>query len=323
MDDASPLPPPIATAVSDNRQPVARWRWWIHLILIGGYILPRIALGLEYPRDNPALSNSTTGLILVSLLELSVFALVFGVACLISRPTREQLFLPWRPGWWVFPLGIGYSVAIRLAAAIAILGVVVIMIATHVFTPASAQQFMMTNRPDVEKLVDVEAMRHNPAYFWLTITLVSFVVAGLREELWRAGTLAAMKALWPRAFNSLGGQIDCRQPHRSPLRDSAFAARHHRCRHRRYTRIISRHHYRPPPLNLAGGDCARNAGRDDFRIVAVHHAEAARTGLTKATCMLAGSVVAAVSAAGHKCSRHGCHHIFGPTTACPWPAPAS
>lgn len=207
MDDASPLPPPIATAVSDNRQPVARWRWWIHLILIGGYILPRIALGLEYPRDNPALSNSTTGLILVSLLELSVFALVFGVACLISRPTREQLFLPWRPGWWVFPLGIGYSVAIRLAAAIAILGVVVIMIATHVFTPASAQQFMMTNRPDVEKLVDVEAMRHNPAYFWLTITLVSFVVAGLREELWRAGTLAAMKALWPRAFNSLGGQM--------------------------------------------------------------------------------------------------------------------
>jgi membrane protease YdiL (CAAX protease family) len=38
------------------------------------------------------------------------------------------------------------------------------------------------------------------------VTLVSFVVAGLREEIWRAGTLAAMRALWPRAFASRGGQ---------------------------------------------------------------------------------------------------------------------
>src|SRR3954462_7952872 len=207
MDDASPLPTEVVLASVDNRPPAARWRWWIHLLLIGGYILPRIALGVEYPRDNPALANSTTGLVLVSLLELGVFGLVFGVACLISRPTREQLFLRWRPGWWVFPLGVGYSIAIRLAAGIAIFAVVVVMIVSHVFTPASAQEFMTTNRPDVEKLVDVNAMRQNPAYFWLTITLVSFVVAGLREELWRAGTLAAMRSLWPRAFGSLGRQI--------------------------------------------------------------------------------------------------------------------
>ncbi len=38
------------------------------------------------------------------------------------------------------------------------------------------------------------------------MTLVSFVVAGLREEIWRAGTLAAMRALWPRAFASPAGQ---------------------------------------------------------------------------------------------------------------------
>src|SRR3954462_881533 len=134
MDDASPLPTEVVLASVDNRPPAARWRWWIHLLLIGGYILPRIALGLEYPRDNPALSNSTTGLVLVSLLELGVFGLVFGVGGLISRPTRGQLFLRRRPGWWVLPLGIGYSVGIRLASGLAILGVVVIMIATHVFT---------------------------------------------------------------------------------------------------------------------------------------------------------------------------------------------
>src|SRR3954463_1692988 len=123
MDEASPLPTGVDITSADNRPPAARWRWWIHLLLIGGYILPRVALGLQYPRDNPALSNSTTGLVLVSSLELGVFGLVFGVACLISRPTREQLFLRWRPGWWVLPLGIGYSVAIRLAAGLAILGV--------------------------------------------------------------------------------------------------------------------------------------------------------------------------------------------------------
>ena len=40
----------------------------------------------------------------------------------------------------------------------------------------------------------------------LTLTLVSFVTAGLREELWRAGTLAGMRALWPRKFRSRTGE---------------------------------------------------------------------------------------------------------------------
>ena len=58
-----------------------------------------------------------------------------------------------------------------------------------------------------DKIVDLAAMQHNRAYFWLTITLVSFVVAGLREELWRAGTLAGMRALWPNLFEGRDGQI--------------------------------------------------------------------------------------------------------------------
>jgi membrane protease YdiL (CAAX protease family) len=50
-------------------------------------------------------------------------------------------------------------------------------------------------------------MQHNRAYFWLTVTIASFVVAGLREELWRAGTLAALRALWPGLFEARDGQI--------------------------------------------------------------------------------------------------------------------
>ena len=50
-------------------------------------------------------------------------------------------------------------------------------------------------------------MRNNPMYFWLTLTVVSFIVAGLREELWRSAFLAGMKALWPQRFGSRAGQI--------------------------------------------------------------------------------------------------------------------
>jgi len=194
-----PLPPSPPTSV-------ARWRWWIHLLLIGGYVLPRIALGFQ-SRKHAALSNNWRGLLIVCAFELAAFALAFGFGWLASRASAEDLFLRWRPGWWVVPLGIGYSIVIRFAAGLAIFAVVVVLIATHAVAPTSAQNFIQTSQPDVAKLVDVPALRHDPAYFWLTITLVSFVVAGLREEMWRGGTLAAMRALWPRAFHCFPGQI--------------------------------------------------------------------------------------------------------------------
>jgi membrane protease YdiL (CAAX protease family) len=197
----SALPPPASGT------PVARWRWWIHLFLIGGYVLPRIAIGIQFPREHPALSSNWRGLLIVCTIELAVFALAFALGWLASRASSEDLFLRWRPGWWVIPLGIGYSIVIRLAAGIVIFAVVVALIGTHAVAPARAQNFIQTSQPDVAKLVDVPALRHDPAYFWLTITLVSFVVAGLREEMWRGGTLAAMRALWPRAFHSFRGQI--------------------------------------------------------------------------------------------------------------------
>ncbi len=44
-------------------------------------------------------------------------------------------------------------------------------------------------------------------YFWLTLTLVSFVVAGLREELWRTAFLAGLRQLWPQHFGTRTGRI--------------------------------------------------------------------------------------------------------------------
>jgi membrane protease YdiL (CAAX protease family) len=156
--------------------------------------------------QGPALSGNVRGLLLVSAVELIVFSIFFGAACLISRASREDLMLRWRPGWWVLPLGVGYSIALRIGLVIIAAAVVIVLAATQTVTPEKVQQYVSANRPDVEALVSVPAMRTNPVYFWLTITLVSFVVAGIREEMWRAGTLAAMRAIWPRAFASSLGQ---------------------------------------------------------------------------------------------------------------------
>ena len=60
--------------------------------------------------------------------------------------------------------------------------------------------------PLTKNLINVSALTRNPLYFALTLTLISFVVAGFREELWRAAMLAGMGALFPRQFEKFAGQ---------------------------------------------------------------------------------------------------------------------
>jgi membrane protease YdiL (CAAX protease family) len=60
-------------------------------------------------------------------------------------------------------------------------------------------------RPEIENVVDARALE-DPLYFALSLTLISFVVAGLREELWRAGMLAGLNALFPQLFNTPAGR---------------------------------------------------------------------------------------------------------------------
>ena len=178
------------------------------MVVLGGYpllgLLVRFASGRA--SHGPALSSRVGGLLFVSGTELLFFLVLFVVAWLASRASREELMWTWRPGWWVVPLGAGYSIAIRFGLVLVATFVIAILAVTHVVTPEKAQQYVNVNRPDVESMVSVPAMRHDPAYYWLTLTLVSFVVAGLREEMWRAGVLAPMRALWPRAFGSRIGQ---------------------------------------------------------------------------------------------------------------------
>ncbi|HEX8898078.1 MAG TPA: hypothetical protein VF751_05230, partial [Chthoniobacterales bacterium] len=202
--EAAETPPPIPVFCQ-----TARWRWWIHLLLIGIY--PALGLlvgvGKGHFTHGPALSGDVRGLLSFCGLELLIFVLFFAAAWLISRASREQLMLVWRPGWWVAPLGVVYSIALRIALVMVAVFIIAVLAATRTVTPEKVQQYMSANRPDVEVAVSISAMRDNPTYYWLTITLVSFVVAGLREEMWRGGTLAAMRVLWPRIFDSRRGQI--------------------------------------------------------------------------------------------------------------------
>lgn len=203
----SETPPPIPGEPLAPPQ-TAAWRWWIHLVILGAYPLLGVFLQLATGKTphGPALSARTTGLLFVSGFELLFFAIFFLVAWLASRASREQLMLKWRPGWWVVPLGLGYSIALRFAVVMVAVFVMTILAASQVVPAEKLQQYVNVNRPDVESIVSVSALRHDPVYYWLTLTVVSFVVAGLREEMWRAGTLAAMRALWPRAFGSRLGQ---------------------------------------------------------------------------------------------------------------------
>lgn len=186
---------------------VSRWRWWVHLALIGGYILPVIPLAFFEARHRPSLTGTAQSLLWVCGIEIVFFSIVFSLGWFASRASREQLLLNWRPGWAVIPLGIGYSIAIRVAIAIPISVVVVVLLATGLVSQEVLQRFVDNSGPDVGAIVDLSAMQNDPVYFWLTLTLSSFVVAGVREEMWRAGTLAAMKALWPALFADRNGQI--------------------------------------------------------------------------------------------------------------------
>jgi len=203
-----PPPPPApqpAGAVITNRR-----RWWVHLLLISAYVLLVGVVGREHSETHthiPALSHTAGGLLIVCTIELLLFALVLGLALVASRASRDDLLLRWRRGFWPVPLGIGYSVALRLAVGIIMMAAGIVLIVTHVMTVQSLQEFAVANRPDVEAIVDISAMRHNPLYFWLALTVASFGVAGLREELWRSAFLAGLRSLWPQHFGSRPGRI--------------------------------------------------------------------------------------------------------------------
>lgn len=155
----------------------------------------------------PALTDNVWGLLTVTAYELLFFAAIFGLAWLFSRATRDDLLMRWRPGYWVIPLGVVYSVVIRMAVGAVLVFCTLVYVAVTHASMASVQAFSQANQPKVGALLDVNALAHNPVYFWLLVAVVSPVVGGLREEIWRSSFLAGLRSLFPEAFASDRGGI--------------------------------------------------------------------------------------------------------------------
>lgn len=152
-----------------------------------------------------ALSEGWKGLLLVGSIELALFGILLGVGCFISRTTRDDLLLRARSLLMALPLGIAYSIGLRLAIGVVGFIIIAVLVITQDMSVESIGQMMQNNAPQVEKQVDVAALKRDPIYYVLCLTFISFIVAGLREELWRSASLSALARLWPRLFGGARG----------------------------------------------------------------------------------------------------------------------
>ncbi len=203
MDSTPSVPPPVPSGpppVPPARPAVAAWRWWIHLLVIGSYPVLIGVLSLFQPEgasSGPALGTSVAELLWVSAVTLGTFGIIFALGWAASRATADDLRLRWRSGWWPWPLGLAYSVGLRLLAGLAVLALAGVLMLTGQVKREEFSDFITDNRPQVEAVVSVGSLADNPVYYVLSLTLISFVVAGLREELWRSATFAALEKLFP------------------------------------------------------------------------------------------------------------------------------
>jgi membrane protease YdiL (CAAX protease family) len=185
-----------------------RLRWAIHLFIIAVFPLAIGAFRIgQTGTQGPALADNARGLLIACAEQLAIFAVIFLLAWLASRASRDDLLWRWRPGAWVVPLGLVYSVALRLAVGIVAVCFMGALVVTRVMTADRVENVVQSNVPDVGAVVDVPALQHDPAYLFLSVTVASFVLGGLREELWRAAFLAGFRRLWPRYFGSRRGEM--------------------------------------------------------------------------------------------------------------------
>lgn len=197
--------PPILEAPGQSPRR-AKWRWGVHVTLLAAYVL---GLGLAGAFIRPETNKGTTtsampsdlrALAIMCLVEGIMFAAVFGLAWMFSRVRREELFLKWRGGLRPILWGFVYSVLLRIGVAVVVMVVAVLIAITQ---GTSAVEKL---RPKTEAVVNMEAVK-DPLYVAFAMTVVSFGMAGFREELWRAGMLAGLAGMAPAVFASRRGQF--------------------------------------------------------------------------------------------------------------------
>jgi len=186
-----PAPPPLPFYRSER--PVPRWGSAAMFVLLAAYVLYAGLSGSAATAKDPALPSTPLGLFWSTGLHLLVFAVVFALAWLAGRPSRAELYAAQKVQVLTFVFGFAWSLVLR--AGILLLGLVVIGASMALHSGIGAESLQQL-RPKIENLFDPKALA-NPYFVLLCTTWVSFVVAGLREELWRAGVIASLRALFP------------------------------------------------------------------------------------------------------------------------------
>ncbi|MGV3772951.1 MAG: CPBP family intramembrane glutamic endopeptidase [Verrucomicrobiales bacterium] len=183
-----------------------RWAWAIHLILFVGYVLGIGLIGASQDgnaegKNESILPATSSALINVAIGEIVMFSIVVLLALAFSRANWRQMLLSWKNGLKPVLFGAVYSVGLRVAIAILTFLLLLPAFIKDDKDLKSAEDL----RPKTENLINPKALQ-DPVYLALTMTVISFVVAGLREEFWRAGVLAGLRGVAPRLFGSKKGQ---------------------------------------------------------------------------------------------------------------------
>lgn len=188
----------------DPTVPRAGWiRRLAMLVLLMSYLLAILFRRGPVAGDGPALPDTTGEMLSMLALDLGFFAVLFAIACVLGRPRRTDLYVNHgpTPARWFF--GFLWSLALRFGLGALLAGVAIVMqLFQKTADPAALEQF----QPKIQNLLRLGALK-DPVYLLAVCTVVSFVVAGLREELWRAGMIFALASLLPAGWSKRSREV--------------------------------------------------------------------------------------------------------------------
>jgi membrane protease YdiL (CAAX protease family) len=200
--------PPVIVDDALPVQPVSRGRTIGMLILL--LMVPPVLglLGDRNAGEKPnavVLPASLSGLIEVSVINLGLMVLIGVVVAWLGRPRWPELMVDARLGWKAWALGLGYSVLFRFGLGFVMMAALLFKVMVSGFQ-GRAFEMLDGLRPQIENMLDPTSLR-DPVYFVFVTTVVSFIVAGLREELWRAAVFAGLARLSPRGLNPWSARV--------------------------------------------------------------------------------------------------------------------
>ncbi len=174
---------------SESNHVAPKWKSAVALAILCLYILGAIFKTSSATPAGSLLPKTVSGLLISTTLGMALFGAFWLVFWWFSRLTFEELLLRWRGGWRPIFDGLLYCFGIQFLIYTTFIGVFIVAMLCGV----SPELFLKTVArfgPSPDRLVSAAVLASDPIYRLILLTWGSFVVAGLREELWRAGMLA-------------------------------------------------------------------------------------------------------------------------------------